>query len=219
MILYPAILSDSPDLIAEQLELSQLSEEVETVQIDIIDGLFAENVTVTPSDLVGQEFGDLTLDFHLMTEEPLDFVYEARDYKDELPIRAIIAQVEHLSNQPDYLKDVRNQEWKAGLSLNLFTPIDAIDPESWEFLDIVQIMGIEAGFQGQTFHPSALDTIREVAKKISQLDKNVEIIVDGGVTLQLIDRLREFGVTGVAVGSGLWQASDVEEAIHLFAGE
>jgi ribulose-phosphate 3-epimerase len=217
MTVYPAILSDSPEVVAEQLELAQFSDDVEVVQIDIIDGWFADNVTVTPTDLVGQEFGELAIDLHLMTEEPLDFVYEARDCKESLPIRAIIAQVEHLSNQLDFLKDVRNQEWKAGLSLNLFTPIDAIDEESWEYLDIVQVMGIEAGFQGQTFHPAALDTVRELAKRVARLERPVEIVVDGGVTLDLIGRLQELGVSSVAVGSGLWRAPDVETAIRQFA--
>jgi ribulose-phosphate 3-epimerase len=217
MTVYPAILSDSSEVVAQQLELAQFSDDVETVQIDIIDGWFADNVTVTPTDLVGLDFGELTLDLHLMTEEPLDFVYEARDSKKDLPIRAIIAQVEHMSNQADFIKDVRNQEWKVGLSLNLFTPIDAIDLESWEYLDAVQVMGIEAGFQGQTFHPTALDTIREVAKKVGQLDRPIELIVDGGVTLELLGRLQELGVSSVAVGSGLWSAPDVEAAIRQFA--
>jgi ribulose-phosphate 3-epimerase len=208
MTLYPAILTDSPELLAQQLELAQQFLEVDTVQIDIIDGFFADNLTITPTELTEYEFGELQLDLHFMTEEPLDFLYETRDVKDLLPIRMLIAQVERLSSQADFLREARVENWKAGLSLDLFTPLDAVDPESWEALDCIQIMGISAGFQQQKFHPQALVTLEAVAKKVASLDRSIEIIVDGGVTLDQVIKLAQLGATGIAVGSSLWNASD-----------
>ncbi len=56
MTLFPAILTDSMTVLAQQLAVASECSVVETVQIDIIDGLFADNITVTPADCATQDF-------------------------------------------------------------------------------------------------------------------------------------------------------------------
>jgi ribulose-phosphate 3-epimerase len=199
------------------------------VQVDIIDGLFADNITLTPLDLHEVDFGEMSCDLHLMTEEPLDYVYEAIDSntvnydeakKDvittKVPVRAIIGQIERMSNQQDFLQAVKGQNWQAGLSLDLYTPIDEIDPDAWFTLDIIQLMGVEAGFQGQTFNTHVFEKIAELQQQIEQHDRTVEMIVDGGLTPELAQKLQTLGVHGVAVGSSLWNEQDVRDAAETY---
>ncbi len=215
-MLFPAILTDSLAVLAQQLTVASKCSEVAAVQIDIIDGLFADNITVTPADCATQDFGELQVDFHFMTEEPLDYLYEAKEYAKTLPIRTLIAQVERLSSQADFLHDAHAYHWKAGFSLDLFTPLSAIDAESWETLDVVQIMAIEAGFQGKAFHEHAFEMLAKVAQKVAATERPIEIIVDGGVRPEHFLQLEELGATGVAMGSAIWSAPDSSAALdHL----
>lgn len=200
----------------EQLNLAAANPHISTVEIDIIDGYFADTVTVSPLDLVEAEFGALDLQLHLMTNEPQDFVFEAVPLKRSLPIRAIIGQIEHMSYQHDFLSEVKVQGWQAGLALNLYTPVDAIDEASWEKIDILELLAVEAGSQGQAFDPSVLKKIAEVKEIIDGLDHPVEIVIDGGIKRDILTTVKKAGADAVSVGSGIWQAADPEQALTDF---
>lgn len=213
MKIYPSILTDSIEVVQKQLDLVAGIDEVETVQIDMIDGFFADNLTVTPLDLVEIEFGDVTVDLHLMVDEPLDFVFEAIAIKNVLPIRAMIAQVERMSFQSEYIQEIKRRGWKVGLSLDLYTPAEAIDVASWDHLDIVQLMTVNAGFQDQQFQAQALKKIAELKPFIEAQGREIEVIVDGGVKEETAAQLVAVGVTGVSVGSALWKSTNLEQTI------
>ena len=212
MNIYPAILTDELGVAQKQLVLCEESGLVQTVQIDIIDGYFADNVTITPSSVFDLHLGELELDFHLMTQEPIDYVYELADYKDELPVRAVIAQLEQMSNQELFVEEVRRNNWDAGLSINIHTPLSAIDTQIWDKIQIVQLMSITAGAQGQKFNELVFEKITQLREIMAVKDLRLEIIVDGGVEPTVLSRLQEYGVSSVGVGSYLWKAEDFAEA-------
>lgn len=210
MNLYPSILEGSVDNAQSQIMWAAGIDKVRTVQIDVIDGLFADNVTITPSDFPAIDFGELSIDLHLMTEEPLDYVYELIEHREDLPIRAVIAQVERMSSQVDFIETVKKHNWQVGLSLDLFTPLESIDQDIWSRIDIIQLMSIEAGFQGQEFNPSVYEKIKEVNQLEKLYQRDWELIIDGGVKVDHVGLLSSAGVEGIIVGSGLWQANDIE---------
>ncbi len=213
MQVYPAILSDSLDVVARQLSEAQALPEIETVHIDVIDGIFADNLTVAPLDLVEFNFAELSLDFHIMAEEPLDYVLELVAVKDVMPVRALIGQIERMSNQSFFVEEVQKQGWKAGLALDLFTPVEEIDEAAWNNLDIVLLMAVEAGYQGQQFHPTVLDKVAELRTLAQQKNRELEIIIDGGVSDEVIKMIHDAGATSVAIGSSLWCAKEPEELV------
>jgi ribulose-phosphate 3-epimerase len=180
------------------------------VQIDIIDGRFADNITVSPSDVPQIEFGELQCDFHLMTEEPMDFVFEMIEHKALLPIRAVIAQVERMSSQHFFLEEVEKNEWIPGVSLDIFTPLDAIDQESWRYIKILQLMAVEAGEQGQEFNSLVMKKLAELKKFIEENELEVEIIIDGSMNEKTVPLVATAGADSIAVGSALWDATDKE---------
>lgn len=215
--IYPSILTGSAETAQEQLhrldgdKLQELG--VVAVQFDVIDGQFADNLTLSPLDIAELDFNGWQCDLHLMVDEPLDFVFETESVKDRLPIRAVIGQVEHMSYQVPFLEEVRQQDWKVGLSLDLHTPVEAIDEASWQHLDIVQVMGNYAGKQGQPFNPAALETIKEVAAEIKVRGLSCELLLDIGANPENIDQLYKAGVTGICPGSLLWKSESIEEVI------
>ena len=208
MKFYPAILSDSLEEIAHQLTIAQSLDNVSVVQIDILDGLFADNLTISPSDLTQLDFGNLKIDFHFMVDEPMDYVHEMADYLDVLPVRVVLAQVEKLSFQQELIQELNKHKIKPGLSLDLFTPLEAIKQDVYGQLSYIQLMAIEAGFQGQQLNECVYQKIYSLKKLINEHKLNLEVIVDGGVNLDNIHNLKKAGVDAVAIGSMLWSAED-----------
>ena len=215
----PAILSGDVSEVQRMLNMAKSFPNCQLLQVDVIDGWFADNVTVTPTDFRELDFGQLQIDVHLMTEEPLDFVFEALEFKDQLPILSMTAQIEHMSSQVAFVDQVKSVGWQVGLCLDLFTPAEAIESDAWSKLDFIQIMGIEAGFQGQEFSSQTFDTIREVRKILIKQELETEVVVDGGVKLSNLAKIFEAGVDRVMVGSAIWQASDPVEAYRQIVEE
>lgn len=222
MQIIPSILTDQSDVVASQLQrVLDVSEdyELERVQFDIIDGEFADNITVTPLDLPQFEFGDLEVDLHLMTLEPLDFVYEAKEIKELVPVKRVIGQIEKMSSQELFVEEVKKQNWLPGLSLDLYTPLSELSLEALEDVRVLQIMGIQAGFQGQDFNEYTYGVIDEARALIEKVNPSIELIVDGGVKPTHLAKLLELGVDAVAVGSVLWKAASIEEGLDSIYNE
>lgn len=207
LAILPSILTEDMTEAASQLQLAAQAG-LQTVQIDIIDGFYADNLTLTPADYAFLDFDQLNADFHLMVEEPMDYVYELIDFKAQLPIRVVIAQIEKMSSQENYVKLVRDQGWQVGLSLDLYTPLDSIDEEVLSKLDVIQVMSVEAGQQGQKFSEHIWSLIDQVVEYRAKNQFDFQIIVDGGINVVKMKKLKKLGVDSVAIGSALWQSDD-----------
>lgn len=213
MNIYPAILTESISTAREQIEQVTGLEDITTVQIDIIDGEFADNLTISAIDLIGTDLGDLQVDFHLMTIEPVNFVYECKQIEN---VRAVIGQIEKMGSQKEFVKECLEFNLKPGLSLDLYTPVESIEKDVWEDLRIIQVMGNLAGQQGQPFKGQMiLNKIKEIVELKKKLDlRDLEITVDIGVNEDTIGQIAKAGADGVAVGSLLWKSDDIERQIQ-----
>lgn len=188
----------------------------QTLQFDICDGSYSPEQTLTPQDLVEIDFQGMQLDFHLITEEPMDYVWELEEFAPRLPIRAVYGQIERMSYQEAFLEEVKKHNWQAGLAVDLFTPLSSITPESWDWLDTLLLLSVEAGEQGQPFQSSVLEKVQAAQRKIIQNAEPVKICIDGGVNLELLDKLRQAGVQEVAVGAALFTAPNFLENAKKF---
>lgn len=209
------VLTGNLELAKKQIELAKSSNLLEVIQIDIVDGIFADNHTFTPQDLVDIDFGNLQIDFHLMTEEPMDYVWELEEHCRHLPIRAVFGQIEKMTYQEAFLEEVKKQEWRAGLALNLFTPIESIDENSWEWMDAILLLGVEAGTSGQEQNAFLFEKIKTVRQKILK-NEPMKIFVDGGVNQKNITKLQASGIDGVTVNSAFNNALNYKQAVEEF---
>ena len=220
MKIYPTILTQEISDLKEKIDLLiQEKGTAEVVQVDIIDGLFAENYTVAVEDLIGLDFGDLKLDFHLMVNDALDAIWEVTDNLSKLPVRAVIAQVERLGGPVDYFLDaISKHDLKAGLSFDLYTPIEELEPSWFEAgLKVVQIMGVEAGFSGQKFNELVYGKLEELGRFFEENKietEEIEVIIDGGVNAEIVGQVAAldlpFENIGLAVNSALWEKEGFE---------
>ena len=211
MTIYPAILTGDFSTAQKQLALAS-SFNVSGVQLDIIDGIYADNLTLTPVDYAQLDFAKLKADFHLMTDEPMDYLYEIIEQKKALPTRAVIAQVEKMSHPLEFVKEAKRYSFLAGLSLDLFTPLEVIEAVVFEELDVLQLMGVRAGFQGQEFNPQVLEVAQEALRLRDRLGLNFAVIVDGGVNPKTLELVKTVEPDAVVVGSAIWQTKDPRKA-------
>ena len=190
----PTILT--ADIREAQEKLDRLEELVKRAQIDIIDGVFAQNRTIDPSAMEGIET-TVDLDFHLMTKEPSDWV--------ERSVRGgagrVIGQVEMMSNQMEFLGKAQELGVSVGLGIDLATPVSALDEAVLASLDVVLVMSVKAGFGGQPFDEKAISKIKQLNEVRGS--GAFRICVDGGVTPELVGKISEAGADEVAVGKRL----------------
>lgn len=194
----PAILTNDIREIEEKL--TRAEGVVKRVQIDIVDGVFAANRTIDPSFL-GNIEADLSLDFHLMTKEPADWVERAvRGGADR-----IIGQIEKMTDQVAFIGKVAEVGLSVGLAIDLGTPVSALDPTIITNLDVVLVMAVKAGSGGQKFDERALNKIKQLDELRIRDDTPFRICVDGGETEDVIDETRFAGADEVVIGSRIFE--------------
>lgn len=178
MQIIPAILTNDPEEFDNLL--ARISHKFDRVQIDFIDGEYATNKTVLPS----QVHSDLKMDAHLMIVEK-----NLQEYlKDRNKFDRVIVQMESISRPEDF----------DCLALDIHSPIEAIKPYLSK-LKLVNLMSIEPGMGGQE-----LDT--KVFEQISYLSNlrylgDFRIAVDGGIKKEHLGKLENLGVDEIVVGA------------------
>ncbi len=200
-------------------DFARLKEEIEVVErggadmlhIDVMDGHFVPNLTIGPPVVKAiRKYTDLPLDAHLMITNPDDFIEPfATSGAQYLTVHAEVCPHLHRT-----IHNIKQHGMKAGVSLNPATPLHAIDDIIGE-LDMVLIMSVDPGFGGQAFIPSCL---QKIARLRQQLEKRglsqIEIEVDGGISVKNIREVAEAGVTIFVAGSAIFNASDPGEMIQ-----
>jgi len=150
-----------------------------------------------------------------MTEEPMDYVWELEEYCKELPVRSVFGQIEKMSYQEAFLEEVKKQDWKAGLALNLYTPLESIDENSWDWMDAILLLGVEAGASGQAQNSFLFEKIKSAKEKILK-GEPMRIFVDGGVNKDNVAKLQTSGVDSVTVNSAFNNAANYKQAVEEF---
>jgi ribulose-phosphate 3-epimerase len=208
MQIYPSILTQSLELAQKQLDL--VSGNVATVQIDIIDGVYAPVKTITMQDIAELHPEKLTYDLHLQTADP---VKHLDTWISSSQTRAIYGQIEQMPSQQQFLQRIHALDIKAGLSVDLLTPVSLIDMNALKHLDVLQIMSIYAGTQGDVFQDGTVEKIREARVLIDTHHLSCELIVDGGITPETWKQCKQAGADSASVGSFLWKAESIQTAL------
>src|SRR5437870_6805038 len=172
-----------------------------------MDGRFVPNLTIGPIVVEAiRKRTRLPLDVHLMIVEPERYVGDfASAGADMITIHAEASP--HLQR---LLVQVRELGARAGVALNPSTHPSALE-YVLDDLDLVLIMSVNPGFGGQKFIPSALAKVRQVRTMLGE--RPVDVSVDGGITVGLVQALAAHGATTVVAGSAIFGAPDPAAAI------
>jgi len=196
--LIPAILSK--DVSDVHAKLKQVEKLATWAQIDIADGDFVDNKTVTVGQLAGLETS-LNLEAHLMVLQPEQHPMACK----QANIRRVIIHLETIDRTSNQIfKEINNLDMEVGIALNPDTPVPQVLPYL-EQIQVVLFMSVHPGFQAQAFIPGVLDRIKE----LKEYAANTKTAVDGGINRDTIQKVGNVGVDYIDVGSALFGSGDI----------
>lgn len=200
----PAIIAKS----YEELEkmVRQVEPYVDRVQLDIMDGDFVPDKTISGYEELIKLETKLKFDVHLMVSKPEDQMYYW--YKTGADNFLIQAETDH--GHQDLIRQIHSNNRKAGLVLNPETPIEKII-ELIDDIDSVQFMTVHPGAYGGEFVESVVDKIREFHNRYP----NIPLAVDGAIHAGNIQKVIAAGASIIVLGSHIFSENrDVGEAIE-----
>lgn len=210
-IIIPAILTDQEDVYREQLQRSQYACQI--VQIDVIDGKFANNKTIGP-EVIAKYPTSVSLEIQLMVVDSLSYIHDLRGLEF---ISRIIVPFEKNNDLKECIYQVKDAGKQIGVSLNPGTEIAKVK-DLFSEIDMLLLLGVEPGFSGQKFQEKILSKIKE-AKEIS---RGLAVEVDGGVNFETAPKAAAAGADFLAANSVLFKAPDfylaLEELNKLVGG-
>ena len=196
----------SADLLNLQDVLDKASS-FEHIHLDIDDGNFVKGISFGV-DLIEQMVHNtkVPLDVHLEVLNPMDYV----DDLCKLGISMITAHIETLDNPKEFIDKIHSYNLKAGLAINVNTPLDKIKPYIND-LDIVLFVSVVSGEKGLPFRREVLNNVKEIRNNNK---KDLMIWVDGGVNETNLKDVVESGASGVVIGRAVFKAENFQEAYN-----
>jgi ribulose-phosphate 3-epimerase len=179
------------------------------VHVDVMDDHFVPNLTFGPTMVEAlARSTDIPLDAHLMIADP---DRRALDYIDA-GCGSVTFHVEAAAAPVRLAREIRKAGARASMALKPATPIEpyeALLPE----LDMVLIMTVEPGFGGQRFLDLCLPKIRTARAMMAKHGVETWLQVDGGVSLETIERCAEAGADVFVAGSAVYSADDPDAMV------
>jgi ribulose-phosphate 3-epimerase len=198
-------------------DFTRLGEEIRAVEaggakilhVDVMDGQFVPNITIgLPVVKSIRKSTDLTIDCHLMIEEPGRYAVQFVEAGADMVSIHVEADV-HLQRT---LVAIREAGGKAGIAINPATPLSALE-EALPYADFVLLMSVNPGFGGQGFIPTSVDKLERLRRMIDDRGLDVKIEIDGGIDANNIARIVEAGAEMIVAGSAVFGGGKPTEAV------
>ena len=202
----PSILS--ADFVNMQADLERIAS-ADFVHVDVMDNHFVPNLTFGPQMVERvQQTSPVPLDVHLMITDPDRW---APGYA-ELGAASVTFHLEAASAPIALARRLRELGARAGVAVKPATPAEGLYDILDEF-DQILVMTVEPGFGGQKFLDLVLPKIRRTRALIARTGGDIWLQVDGGVSVETIERCAEAGADTFVAGSAVYSAENPDAMV------
>lgn len=195
------------------LEIEKIASVSDMVHLDVMDDVFVPNFTFdfdTASQIISSS--PLPVDSHLMVANADEI---AISYA-QAGSASVTVHVEAVRDLKSTVRGIRRAGARAAIALKPESEIDSYRDFLNE-VDMILIMTVEPGFGGQKFMDSMLSKIRDTRALIG--DRPIWLQVDGGISLETIERAAQAGADTFVAGSAVFKADDPGKMVQALREE
>ena len=211
-ILSPSILAADFSILGEQIKEAAAAG-AEYLHIDVMDGVFVPSISFgLPVVSTIRKATNMVFDVHLMIVGPERYVKEfAQSGAD-----SITFHLEAAEDADELIDHIHALGCKAGMSIKPQTPVEVVR-KYLKKLDMLLVMTVEPGFGGQKYIPESTERIRQVRQMAEELQTDLDIQVDGGITQDNVKVVLDAGANVIVAGSAVFKGNITENVHNLMA--
>ena len=170
---------------------------IDSFHFDVMDGVFVPRLGLYPEYLrMLKSLTTLPIEIHLMLENPEPYIEHFSKFGE---VR-LIPHIESMRHPIRTLMRIKEENCRAGVAINPGTHLSAIEPVI-DHIDSVMLMSINPGIVGHKLLDNTFERLAAL-KSVIGPDKDIKIILDGGVTFENAVQLIEAGADSIVCGAG-----------------
>ena len=200
----PSMLSANFSVFGKEVE-DIVKAGADLLHLDVMDGNFVKNISFGPKFIKeARPYTNAIFDAHLMILNPWNYIDRFADAGADIITVHYEACKDRLK---DTLKAIKSLGVKCGAVINPDTEVKEI-ANVIEECDMLLLMSVFPGFGGQKFISEVLPKIEQAYQLIKSTGKEIDLEIDGGITLENVSAVKKAGANVIVAGSTVFNVPD-----------